>query len=815
MLKIVYVTAFVLMCASSFAQHSITGEIVDAKTNQPLKGASVVVEETSDVTITDDAGRFTFLNLKPGTYTVEATFVGYGSYRHTTYVEGDVNLFISMTQVAIMPDAVVITATRATDKTPTTFTTVDRKSIQKQNFGQDLPFLINWTPSVVTTSDAGTGIGYTGIRIRGSDATRINVTINGIPYNDSESSGTFWVDIPDIASSSQSIQIQRGVGTSTNGAAAFGASINLQTNERRNEAYGEIINAVGSFDTRRHTFNFGSGLLNNHWIVEGRVSKIKSNGFIDRAFADLSSYYFSAGYYDENTILKAITFGGKERTYQSWYGVPESRLNNDDEAMDITAMNEGWNEIQTANLKNSNSRTFNPYLYENQVDDYQQDHFQLHFSQKINRAVVLNTALHYTPGKGFYEEYRYNDDLENYALPPVAIGDSTVTSTDLIRRRWLDNNFYGFTASATYNKTDWNIIFGGGWNRYNGDHFGEIIWAQVSPVPYGYQYYMNNGDKRDFNVYGKANWQATENLNFFLDLQYRGLRYEALGIESKQNSIRVNETFNFFNPKAGITYSLSDNQQLYGSFAVANREPVRDDFIDNPGNHPKSEKLYNYEWGYRITSDKLVFNANYYLMSYRDQLVLTGKLNDVGASVRTNVDKSYRTGIELESAWKVSRQLQWNINLTLSRNKIDVFKEVLYDYGVNFDEYNEVIRTYKNTDISFSPSAIAASQLSYAFMGAEISLLSKFVGRQYLDNTSNKRRRLDPYAVNDVRLTYTWKPKFIQEIGFSFLVNNILAEAYESNGYTWGYLGGGEEYRENYYYPQAARNFLGMITIKF
>ncbi|HEY0769522.1 MAG TPA: TonB-dependent receptor, partial [Sphingobacteriaceae bacterium] len=401
--------AFVLLSLTAAAQHRLTGIVRDAENQRALPGATVLISNLNrlEIAVTDPFGRYEFKNLSNGTFTLKVTFVGYSEKSETVEISSDATHNVLLEERAIITDEVVVNATRANQKTPTTFSTVDKEQIQKQNFGQDLPFLLNWTPSVVTTSDAGTGVGYTGVRIRGSDATRVNVTINGIPYNDSESMGTFWVNIPDIASSTQSVQIQRGVGTSTNGASAFGATVNVQTNRRNDDAYAEVTNAYGSFSTRRHSLNFGTGLLDNKWVFDGRVSRIASDGFIDRAFADLKSYYFAGGYYGKNTMLKAIVFGGSERTYQSWYGVPESRLKNDVEAMNTTAINEGWNEIQTENLLSSNSRTFNPYLYENQVDDYKQDHYQLHFSQNLAEGVNLNTAVHYTPGQGFYEEYRY------------------------------------------------------------------------------------------------------------------------------------------------------------------------------------------------------------------------------------------------------------------------------------------------------------------------------------------------------------------------------------------------------------------------
>jgi len=815
-----WATCLLSICAQ--AQFTVSGIVRDSETDDPLVNATVSLHEIERFEVTGTSGQFSFENIPAGTFKLRISYVGYQNFEQEIRVNGDTRTDVQLQPSPIMGDEVVVRATRATGKTPTTFTNIDREKIEAQNFGQDVPFLLNWTPSVVTTSDAGTGVGYTGIRIRGSDPTRINVTINGIPYNDSESAGTFWVDIPDIASSAESIQIQRGVGTSTNGAGAFGASINLQTNTRRETPYAEISNAFGSFNTRKHTFNFGTGLLNNHFVVDGRLSKIASDGYIDRASSDLGSYYFSGGYYTERSILKAVLFGGKERTYQSWYGVPESRLNNDTEAMLTTAMNEGWNEVQTNNLLQSDSRTFNPYLYENQVDDYKQDHYQLHFSHQAGSAFTINTALHYTRGKGFYEEYRFDDDLGNYGIAGIIIDDDgnpsdndTIQSSDLIRKRWLDNHFYGATWSVNYDKNDLNLVIGGAANRYEGDHYGEVIWTKVGAAPYEQQYYFNSGDKRDFNTYLKANYQLSERLNIFADLQYRRIDYTVAGIENDLNDVSVDAEFNFFNPKAGLTFALTDNSQLYGSWAVAHREPVRNDFLDFKGSDPEPETLNNLELGYRGTREDFAFQANYYLMNYSNQLVLTGALNDVGAFVRTNAGKSYRMGIELQGSAALYQKLSWTANLTLSRNKIESYHEVLEDYGADFSEFNLVENVYEDTDIAFSPNVIAGSALSFTpFRGAEFALLSKYVGKQYLDNTQNEARRIDAYFVNDLRLGYSWQPSFVREVSFSFLVNNIFDEAYESNGYTWGYLGGPVEYRENYYYPQAGRNFMAMISIK-
>lgn len=813
------------VAAVANAQHSsLKGVVVDGKTGTPLPGATLAESGGGQRFTTSDAfGRFYLQKLPSGEITIVVRFVGYNEKSVTVSLPAAEELRIALDESVLLTDEVIVYATRANEKTPTTFTTIGKQAIEQQNFGQDLPYLMNWSPSVVSTSDAGTGFGYTGVRIRGSDATSINVTINGIPYNDSESLGTFWVNIPDIASSTQSIQIQRGVGTSTQGAGAFGATINLQTNLRNDEPYVEVTNSAGflgafdpEYNSRRHTLSFGTGLINNHWIFDGRVSRIFSDGFIDRATADLQSYYFSAGYYKGNSMLKAIVFGGKERTYQAWYGVPESRLRNNVEAMYTTAMNEGWNEQQTGNLLNSGSRTFNPYTYPDQVDDYQQDHFQLHFSQRIGQHWSTSLALHLTPGRGYFEEFRYRDDFVNYGLNPVLIGDSLVSSTDLARRRWLDNRFYGVVGSASYEQSNFEFTVGGGLNRYDGDHFGEIVWAAVTPVPAEFRYYFNHSKKTDANVYAKANYQFTEKLSAFADLQFRRLNYTANGVENTQAEVNIREDFSFFNPKAGAVYTINARQNIYASASVANREPVRSDFINAPeGEQPESERLFNVESGYRYTAERVALNANYYYMRYDDQLIHTGRLNDVGAPVRTNVEDSYRSGIELDGMIRISERLALNANMTASRNRIKNFTEVLYDYGAAFDEYNVVRRDYRNTTIAFSPSVIAGAGLTFRpFTGFEAAWLFKHVGRQYLDNTSNKTRSLNPYSTNDLRFSYTFRPQFFREVSLSLLVNNLLDTEFESNGYTWGYLAGPDEYRENYYFPQAGVNFLAMISMK-
>ncbi|MFM9839222.1 MAG: TonB-dependent receptor [Cyclobacteriaceae bacterium] len=801
---------------NAWAQFSVSGTVEDRATNEVLVGATVQLKNQKKFSVTDEQGRFEIKGIS-GQQTLLIKFLGYQDHQVEVNVSGDIQLEIVAEENSQLTDEVVVMATRATEKSATTFTNVSKATIQKQNFGQDLPFVLNWTPSLVTTSDAGAGVGYTGLRIRGSDATRINVTINGIPLNESDEQGVFWVDVPDIATSAQSIQIQRGVGTSTNGAGAFGASINLQTNARHDKPYVDLINTYGSFNTHRHTIGLGTGLIKK-FTFDGRLSLIKSDGFIDRASSDLNSYYLAGGYYGDKTIVKAIVFGGQEITYQSWYGVPQSRLNNDVTAMQETAAAEGWNTEQIANLLNSNSRTFNSYTYKNQVDNYRQDHYQLHTSHRFNNYLTANAALHYTKGGGYYEELKYNAAFKKYGLDTVVIGADKIGSSDLVRRRWLQTNFYGVTYSINFEKGKFNSILGGAINRHQADRFGEIISStNAENILKGHRYYFNEGDKRDFNVFWKTEYRLIDFLTYFIDLQYRRVDYSANGMDNDQTPFNFNVNYDFFNPKIGFAYLIKPNQQFYTSYSIANREPVRSDFVDAiAGNIPKQESLKNLEAGYRIRKNNNALNINFYFMSYQNQLVPTGKLNDVGAAIRTNVEKSYRTGIEIDGGIRFNEKLTWNANLTLSQNRIAKFTEVLYDYGVNYDQYNEVRKDQTNTDISFSPSVISGSNILYhPIKNIEVGLLTKFVGKQYLDNTSNEKRKIDSYFINDLRLTYTCKPTFLRELSISFLINNIFDVTYSSNGYTWGYLAGLAETRQNYYYPQAGRNFLAMVAVRF
>ena len=818
MRKIIVMSALLLTSLSVFAQYTIKGKVTDAETGQALQGANVLLVNSTQGMPTNEQGEFSLTDLVAGEYKLVIRMIGYANYERSIDLKGDVDLNISLNRKTTSLSDVIVTGTRATEKTPTTFTTITGEEIKKQNLGQDLPFLLNWTPSVVTTSDAGAGVGYTGIRIRGSDATRINVTINGIPINDSESQGVFWVNTPDIASSAADIQVQRGVGTSTNGAGAFGGSINILTNGLSQEARAEVNTSVGSFNTQKYNAIFSTGLLKDRWAFEGRLSQITSDGFVDRASSDLQSYYLSGGYFGKKTSVKFITFGGDEVTYQSWYGTPEARLRNDAAGIEAVIANNGFTASQADNLRNS-GRSYNFYEYDNQVDDYGQDHYQLHMAHKFNTNLNLTVAGHYTKGGGFFEEFRNDDDLADYGIADVVLGGTTISSSDLIRRRWLDNDFYGVVYDLNYSTDKIDATFGGGVNKYIGDHFGEVIWARFSgDSDIRDRYYESRSEKVDFNSYLKMNYQANEKLNIFGDLQYRTVDYKGIGVDNDLRQIDFDKNFNFFNPKVGASYQLNNNANLYASFAIGNKEPNRSDIIDAaPGVDPQHETLNNLEIGYKRQSSTGSFEFNYYLMDYKNQLVLTGEVNDVGAGIRTNVADSYRMGIELSGVMKLTKGLFWSANVALSQNRINAFDEIIFDYEAAFDEFNEVRTTFTDTDISFSPSVVAGSQLSFIpTSGIEIALLSKYVGEQFLDNTSSDSRKIDAFFVNDLRINYAFETKTIKEVSINLLVNNILNLEYESNGYTFGYFGGQSfEVRENYFYPQAGTNFLLSLGLSF
>ncbi len=796
MKKILLAFTALLLPFLAAAQFSLSGKITDLQTGETLPGASISIEKTSIKEASDINGNYRFKNLKTGTYDLVISYIGYQQMRQTVSVNQNQTQNFALKRSIVQADEVFVRSTRTGEKSGFTYTNLSKKELAKNNLGQDLPFLLNQTPSAVITSDAGAGVGYTGIRIRGSDATRINVTLNGIPLNDAESQGSYFIDLPDLASSVDNIQIQRGVGTSTNGAGAFGASINVQTTTRQDTAYAQLDNTVGSYGTVKNTVSLGSGLLSNHFTFDGRLSRIKSDGYIDRAASDLKSYFLSGAYYSKNTLVRFNVFSGSEKTYQAWDGVPEDKL---------LSGNRTYNELGLEP---------NGTFYNNQTDNYTQNHYQLLFNQKLTEKLSFNGALHYTRGSGYYEEYKTAQSVADYGLTPVVLGGDTIKTTDLTRRLWLNNYFYGVTYNLNYqSQKNLNFTLGGAYNEYRGQHYNRIEWTQQSTnITPDYEYSRNNAFKTDFNIFGKVNYQL-DRLNIYADLQYRHIYYSFLGYDQNLNNVQQTATLNFFNPKLGLSFQIDPSNNLYASFAVGNHEPNRDDYVNStPASRPKAETLYDYEVGYRTQQGIFTGGINGFYMQYDNQLVLTGSLNDVGAAIRSNVKDSYRAGLELDGRIQIAQPIYWSVTAALSTNKVKNFQQYLY----NYDTDQNVLTQYQKTNIAFSPDFVGSSELGYRpIKGGEIALISKYVSKQYLDNTSNETRKLDAFFVNNLRFRYNFSLKAIKNIGVSLLVNNIFSEKYEPNGATYPDIEGGKVVNYNYYYPQALRNFLAALSLRF
>ena len=685
---------------------------------------------------------------------------------------------------------VVVQSIRVKYSSPISHSNISKAELSLRNLGQDLPILLNFLPSIITTSDAGNGVGYTGIRIRGVSPQSTNITINGIPFNDPESHGTYWVNLPDFTSSIESLQVQRGVGTSTNGSGAFGASVNILTDAVSQNAYTEISNSVGSYNTFKHTVKFSTGKINDAFEISGRLSKIDSDGYIERAFSDLKSYFLQGSYVHGNTFIKALTFGGHEKTYQSWFGVTKEQI-----------------------LEN---RRQNPYTYKNEIDNYKQDHYQFHWNEKINDRWSTNIGLNYTYGRGYFEQFRENDLVKTYGgivESDVDANGIELGTTDLIRRRWLDNNFYFLNASANYKRSKLNMTFSSSYSTYNGDHFGEVIWARKFGKDNSVRdrYYDGNGVKTDFSIFGKASYLLNNNLEFYGDLQVRNVGYKTTGLTSDLVNMIIDKSYKFFNPKFGLSFKLNSNSIIYGSYSRANREPSRSDYESNINIRP--EQLNDFELGWRYMKNGLKFNVNSYYMSYNEQLVLTGALDDVGTPIRTNSGSSYRIGIEADAQLMLSNFFTVNSNMTLSSNKnkqiLSLIDGKIFDFG--------------KTDISFSPEFITSNTIIYIPKdNFRLSLLSKYVGMQYMGNTDSINSKLDSYFVNDISVSYQINTnRFFKSILISGLINNVFDVEYVSNGYyytyddTWSIPGQVKTLDGAGYYPQATRNFFFGLTLKF
>ena len=799
-----------LLSVVAEAQCLVTGQVVD-ESGEPLAGANVVILESTLGAATDAKGGYRIPDVGPGLYTLQVTYVGYETATQNAVVregEGEKRLDFQLQSRILLAGEAIVRATRAGATTPMTYTNLKGEALQQNNLGLDVPFLLQWTPSAVVTSDAGAGIGYTGIRIRGTDPTRINVTINGIPLNDAESQIVYWVDLPDFASSTADVQVQRGVGASTNGAGAFGASINMNTAKFEAEPYADINTTLGSFNTLKGNLRFGTGLLKDKFTVEGRLSRITSDGYIDRAASDLQSYYLSGAYMGKASSLRFITFSGHEVTYQAWYGVP------------------------AAFLDDRNLRTFNPAgtekegePYDNQVDNYRQNHYQLLYNNQLDGHWDLNLALHYTRGKGFYEQYQADEALADYGFDDIKLGEELITTTDLVRRLWLDNDFYGAVYSLNYLSGDKRVDFtlGGSGHIYEGAHFGDVIWARfASNSELGNRFYENDARKTDFNLFGKLNYGLFSGLNAYLDLQYRRVGYEFLGFNRQGENVDDTATLQFFNPKAGLFHQINSRSNAYASFAIANREPNRDDYVDSTSDsRPGPETLYNTELGYQYNWPRAALSVNLYHMFYRDQLALNGEINDVGAYTRVNIDKSYRLGLEVVGGLQLAPGLRFDANATLSRNKVAAFTEYIDVYDEGFNWLGQEAVEHDNTNLSFSPAIIAGGGLRYEALrhnrqhDLEFSLMSKYISKQYIDNTSDENNVIDAYSFSDFRIGYTWRPGFVREIGLTLLVQNVFDALYEANAWSYRYNYAGSSALDQGFFPQAGRNFLLGVRVGF
>jgi iron complex outermembrane recepter protein len=771
----------------------------------PLAGASIAIAGTYYGVQTGADGTYALSAMKPGNYSIRFSFIGYEPLLKDLPIVNDTILDIQLKPMAVITSDVIISAIRAGNQAPLAYTNIAGDILEKRNSGQDLPFLLSLTPSFVETSEAGNGIGYTSLRIRGTDASRINVTIDGIPLNDPESQQVFWVDLPDLASSVDNIQIQRGVGTSSNGAGAFGASINIQTRGIENEPFAEINSSAGSFGTFKNNITTGTGLLKNKFAFQMRYSSLRTNGFIERTGSEHNSAFMSALYRTGRSLLKANIILGKEHTGIGWWGVPE--------------------EMLTVNRRYNPSGEFTDdngviQYYDNESDNYTQNHYQLIYSLKLPGNLSLHSALHYTKGKGYYEEYKEDASFENYGIQPVTIGGASFSGSDLIRRKWMSNDFYGLVSSLNFRNERIEACIGGGMNLYSGDHFGRIIWMRYpGAVERDYQWYFNNGNKGEASIYGKMNWSVSQKLSVFGDLQYRYIEYSLEGSDADLKDIGQVHRFGFFNPKAGMFLTIASNQDVYLSLSVANREPTRTDFKEASGDNeatPRSERLFDTELGYKLRFSKSSFALNLYAMIYKDQLVPTGELSNVGYSIMTNVGKSYRAGAELTAGFMPADFFSWDFSLTLSRNKIIDFTEYYIDY--NTSDWTSDYRSIKlgNVDIAYSPSLSGSSDFSVRLM-PEICfhIISKYVGRQYFDNTMNRERMVDPYFFNNLLIDLEPETTRLKGLNLQLLLNNIFNAKYESNAYGGTWSEDNIEKTWAYYFPQAGFNFIVKLGLKF
>lgn len=775
----------------------VRGKVTDDSGN-PLAGAGIAIENGFFGVHSNSDGSYIISGLRAGTYRIRFSFIGYEARIVEANVTGESVVNVSMVQKPLEAGEVIVNATRAGEHSPLAYVTVGNDVLKNQNTGQDIPFILGMTPSLVETSEAGTGIGYTSLRIRGTDASRINVTIDGIPLNDPESQQVFWVDLPDLASSTDNIQVQRGAGTSSNGAAAFGATVSIQTKSPENKPFAQISTSYGSYNTMKNTITASTGLLANKFALMMRLSRLHSDGYVRRTWSDHKSAYLSGVYRSGRSRVQANVILGEEHTGISWWGVPKEML----------LIDRRYNPAGEYTDENGITR-----YYDNESDNYFQNHYQLLYSLRINESLNFNAALHYTTGEGYYEEYKDDDALSGYGLPDITIGDSTISSTDLIRRKWMKNDFSGMVWSLKYKKEKLEASIGGAANYYYGNHFGRIIWMRnAGNIEKDYQWYFGHGAKGEISFYGKADYSLTDKISLFGDLQYRFIHYNIKGIDDDLKVLNSDHKYSFFNPKAGLFFSITPHQDAFLSFSVANREPTRSDFTEaagDPNATPLPETLYDSELGYKLRSNKYSLGINLYCMYYKDQLVPTGELSSTGYPIMTNVAKSNRLGTELTAGIKPAGFFSWDISLTFSRNKIKDFTEYYTDYNTidKSEEYKS--KKLGTVDIAYSPDLTGSSDMTFRVIkNLEMHLISKYVGSQYFDNTMSPDRKIDPYFVNNLMAGYSPSIKGLKGAELQLLVNNIFNVKYESNAYGGNWFEDGREYTWSYFFPQAGRNFM-------
>ncbi|MBI9065961.1 MAG: TonB-dependent receptor [Salinivirgaceae bacterium] len=818
MLKLKILSILLVFGLFANAQFTLTGKVSN-ENGEPLVGASVQLKQTYLGTSTNSAGEFSFNKLKHGKYLVLVSYMGHSSQTNKISITKDTVIKVALTSKSLMSEEVIVMASRAKENTPVAQTTLQKDDIRKGNVIADIPYQLELTPSVVATSETGTGSGYSSMRIRGTDITRINVCVNGVPLNDSESQGVYWVNMPNFTESVNSVQIQRGVGTSTNGSAAFGASINFQTLTIEPKPYANLSTSIGSFNTFKENISAGTGLIDNKFAFDVSASKLNSDGYIQRGFSDHGSIYFSGTYYGEKDLLKAVAIFGKQKTGITWWGTPDYMI---DSIRNFNPAGQYFDE----NKKEQ--------FYDGQTDNYWQNHYQLLYSREINKDLNFNATLHATTGKGYYEQYKSDDDFSNYGLDNIQLdgstltlgdhtypfSDSTIYGSDLIRQKWLDNMFYGITANLNYHKNKLDATFGIAANNYDGDHFGKVNWIKFNAaIPQDYEWYTNNGTKTDVSSFLKVQYSFTNNFLIFGDIQVRDIKYTMSGTDDDLEALDQDNHWFFVNPKVGVNYQINQQQRAYASFAIANREPARADLKEalkeGGTSTPSHETLNDIELGYQIKNTSYAFGINAFYMLYKNQLVNTGEKNSVGYNIMTNVENSFRRGIELMGGIQILKNLSWNGNVTLSQNRINDYVEYASHNDADWNETIEA-KPLGETNISYSPEFIGASQLRFEpIKNLGLALTSKYVGEQYFDNTSNTDRKLDAYFVNNLSFDYNFTFETGQDISFQFFVNNVFDVDYISNAYGGNWYEEGVEKNWAYYFPQAGINYMAKISLRF